>query len=506
MPDTYNRPAAPDAPSGLHRGAVGRLSLLGQSVASIGPSIGAAAFFPFAFAMAGNATWISVVIATAAILLVGTCIAYIARHRVSPGALYSYIPAGLRSAAAGYLSGIAGLTLGLAATFACVFGFGIYFDAFLQEANIGHLSSGQIAWIDVLAFLCAAGLSVLEIRISTRALLAVEMSLHDRHNRAAHRSPGPAPRRGNRQSTRSSCRAHGAEHPRYRPRRAVLHPRLRRFRKRRRAKQRSPQAAAQRAAGRRGQRPDRRRILFPQRLRAGSWASRAPDHLLADQAFPLASLGQIYHVEWLATIVALGVAVSFFSCMNAFCWNYAVRMALQISRDGLLPSALGRIHPRTGAPYVASGVAVVLVLAGFAVSVATVSQQTMFQDVSTFNGYLFSLLYLLVCLAAIGWVLQSPHRLVAIIIAGILGAASMGAEFYYSLVPFPAYPASVPLIVFLCVAGMLPPLSSPTAWCGCALSAAAARPLHVQSPADSGAAAGPAGQPDAGPRSSSAAG
>jgi len=497
MPDTYNRPAAPDAPSGLHRGAVGRLSLLGQSVASIGPSIGAAAFFPFAFAMAGNATWISVVIATAAILLVGTCIAYIARHRVSPGALYSYIPAGLRSAAAGYLSGIAGLTLGLAATFACVFGFGIYFDAFLQEANIGHLSSGQIAWIDVLAFLCAAGLSVLEIRISTRALLAVEIVSMTAITAlliavlAQHRGGV---------ISHQILAGHGAGIHGIVLGALFFILGFGGF----------ESAAALSSEARKPRRTVPLVVVASVLIVAGFFVLNAYVQVLgfqgtgsslADQAFPLAGLGQIYHVEWLATIVALGVAVSFFSCMNAF-MNYAVRMALQISRDGLLPSALGRIHPRTGAPYVASGVAVVLVLAGFAVSVATVSQQTMFQDVSTFNGYLFSLLYLLVCLAAIGWVLQSPRRLVAIIIAGILGAASMGAEFYYSLVPFPAYPASVPLIVFLCVAGAALLTYGVVRVCS---PAAAARPLHVQSPADSGAAAGPAGQPDAGPRSSSAA-
>ena len=54
MSDTFHNLPASDAPSGLHRGAVGRLSLLGQSVASIGPSVGAAAFFPFAFAEAGK--------------------------------------------------------------------------------------------------------------------------------------------------------------------------------------------------------------------------------------------------------------------------------------------------------------------------------------------------------------------------------------------------------------------------------------------------------------------
>ena len=497
MSDTNHHPPVSDALSGLHRGAVGRLSLLGQSVASIGPSIGAAAFFPFAFAEAGNATWISVLIATVAVLLVGTCIAYIARHRVSPGALYSYIPAGLRSAAAGYLSGIAGLTLGLAATFASLFGFGIYFDAFLQEANIGHLSSGQIAWIDILAFLCAAGLSVLEIRISTRALLAVEIVsmtaitalliavLAQHHGGVI---------------SHQILAGHGADVH------GVILGALFFI---------LGFGGFESAAALSGEARKPRRsvplvvvasvlivaVFFFLNAYVQVLGFQGTGSSLADQAFPLASLATAYHVTWLGTIVALGVAVSFFSAMNAF-MNYTVRMALQISRDGLLPPALGRIHPRTGAPYVAAGAAVVLVLAGFAVSIATVSQQTMFQDASTFNGYLFSLLYLLVCLAAIGWVLQQKHRLVAVIIAGILGAASMGAEFYYSFVPFPAYPANLPLTVFLCVAGAALLTYCVVRVCS---PATAARPLHVHSPAGPDAAAGLAGQPDADPKSSSAA-
>jgi amino acid transporter len=489
MPDTYHHPAASDTPSGLHRGAVGRLSLLGQSVASIGPSIGAAAFFPFAFAEAGNATWISVVIATVAVLLIGTCIAYIARYRVSPGALYSYIPAGLRSAAAGYLSGIAGLTLGVAATFASLFGFGIYFDAFLQEAHIGHPSSGQIAWIAVLAFLCAAGLSVLEIRISTRVLLAVEIISMTAIT--ALLIAVLAQYRGG-VISHQILAGHGAGVH------GVILGALffilgfGGF----------ESAAALSGEARTPRRSVPLVVVASVLIVAGFFVLNAYVQVLgfqgtgsslADQAFPLASLGQMYHVGWLATIVALGVAVSFFSAMNAF-MNYTVRMALQISRDRLLPAALGRIHPRTGAPYVAAGATVVLILVGFAVSALTVSQQTMFQDVSTFNGYLFSLLYLLVCLAAIGWVLQRAHRLAGIIVAGILGAASMGAEFYYSLVPFPAYPANVPLIVFLCVVGVALLTYGIVRVCS---PAAAARPLHAQAPEGADAPATPA---MAGPR------
>jgi amino acid transporter len=497
MSDTFHRPPAPDAPAGLHRGAVGRLSLLGQSVASIGPSIGAAAFFPFAFADAGNATWISVLIATVAVLLIGICIAYIARHRVSPGALYGYIPAGLRSAAAGYLSGFAGLILGLAATLSCMLGFGIYLGAFLQEAHLGQLSSGQIGWIDVLALLCAAGLSVLEIRVSTRTLLAVEIvsmaaitalliTVLAKHHGGVVSQQILAGNGSNIHGVilgalffilgfggfESAAALSGEART---PRRSVPVVVV---------------ASALIVAG-----------FFVLNAYVQVLGFQGTGASLADQAFPLASLGTEYHVAWLATIVALGVTVSFFSAMNAF-MNYTARMALQVSRDRLLPAALSRTHPRTGAPHIAAGTAAVLVLVAFAVSVAAVSQQTMFQDSSTANGYLFSLLYLLTCLAAIGWVLQRGRRLTALVLAGILGAASMGAEFYYSFVPFPAYPANVPLIVFLCVVGTALLTYGVVRVCS---PAVAARPLRTEPPAESGEASSLAGQPGTSPKASSAA-
>ena len=131
-------------------------------------------------------------------------------------------------------------------------------------------------------------------------------------------------------------------------------------------------------------------------------------------------------------------------------------MAYAIARDRLLPRHLGRAHSRTGAPHVA-----VAALTGMAVialvifTAADADQATVFGDVSTIAGYCFTLLYLLVSLAAIGWVLQQVTRPAAVIVAGVIGTAAMAVEFYYSFVPFPAYPASLPLIIFIGIVGAL---------------------------------------------------
>jgi amino acid transporter len=176
---------------------------------------------------------------------------------------------------------------------------------------------------------------------------------------------------------------------------------------------------------------------------------------LADQAFPLTALGDLYHVSWLSTLAALGVAISFFSALNAYI-NYTARMAFAAAKDRVLPSHFGRTHERTGAPHAAVVALVALVaLAPIIIGVTGTNQETAFGDFSTLAGYAFTLLYLLVSLAAIGWLVKQATRPLGVVAAGLLGALAMAVEFYYTLVPFPSYPASLPLIIFLCAVGTL---------------------------------------------------
>jgi amino acid transporter len=443
--------AAGPAPPDLKRGKIGTLSLLGQSVAGVGPSIGAAAFFTLAFADAGNATWISVVLAVVGVLAVGVCISYLARHHVSPGALYAFIPRGLKSGGVGILGAGIALTLGACATIGALFGFGLYAANFLSDAGIANLSPGQIAYLDLVFLVIAGLLAVLDIRISTRTLLVIEVLsmaaissllivVLARHPGGAFNS---AVATGRGSSIHGivlgavffilgfggfeSAAALGAEARR--PRRSV------------------PLAVLGSALV--------VALFFVVNAYVQVLGFTGTGQSLAAQAFPLTALAKLYHVEWLGTLVALGVAISFFSALNAFI-NYTARMAYAIARDRLLPRHLGRAHSRTGAPHVAvaalTGIAVIALVT---FTVAHADQATVFGDVSTIAGYCFTLLYLLVSLAAIGWALQQLTRPAAVIVAGVIGTAAMAVEFYYSFVPFPAYPASLPLIIFIGIVGGL---------------------------------------------------
>jgi hypothetical protein len=89
---------------GLRANVLSGLQVLGQSVAGIGPTIGAVSLIPLAFADAGYGAWLTVVIASIGVLAVGVCIARVAGSHFSSGALYNLVPQGL-GATVGFVTG-----------------------------------------------------------------------------------------------------------------------------------------------------------------------------------------------------------------------------------------------------------------------------------------------------------------------------------------------------------------------------------------------------------------
>src|SRR5580692_746476 len=75
---------------GLRREVLSPMETLAQSVSTIAPTATPAATIPLVYALAGNATWLAYVLATAAILLVAWCVGRFARYSSSPGSLYTY--------------------------------------------------------------------------------------------------------------------------------------------------------------------------------------------------------------------------------------------------------------------------------------------------------------------------------------------------------------------------------------------------------------------------------
>src|SRR5690242_7674190 len=69
---------------GLRTKVLGGLPVLGQSVAGIGPTIGAVSLIALVFADAGHGTWLTVLIASIGVLAVAICIAHVAGSHSPP--------------------------------------------------------------------------------------------------------------------------------------------------------------------------------------------------------------------------------------------------------------------------------------------------------------------------------------------------------------------------------------------------------------------------------------
>lgn len=143
---------------------------------------------------------------------------------------------------------------------------------------------------------------------------------------------------------------------------------------------------------------------------------------LAGDKAPLASTaGALWAPGF--TLLLIGAGISMLGYLQGNILGNS-RLLYALGRDGLLPAALGRVHPRTRVPHIGvivhAGVALALALSGDFATLALVS------------GGSVGLLYLLVCLAA--WRLQrvdsrtheTPMHLPGGPLIPLVGVAAMG--------------------------------------------------------------------------------
>jgi hypothetical protein len=156
MTDVVQQPATGGSPSaspqgggaGLKRNILTMPEVLTQSVANAAPSAAVSVLPAIAFASAGNAAWLTFVIATVAMVLIGYTVSVFARRFASAGSFYVYNTKALGSAG-GFASGWA-LVLGYVFTaMATTAGVAIYLGAFLGQ--IGIQGSSTIAILLMIA-------------------------------------------------------------------------------------------------------------------------------------------------------------------------------------------------------------------------------------------------------------------------------------------------------------------------------------------------------------------
>lgn len=434
---------------GLARHALSQVQVVAQSVGLIGPSLSAATLIPLTFAAAGDASWLTACIATVGMLAVAGIIGELARRHVSMGALYTLIPKGL-GPAGGLLAAGGLLVVALAGQTVNVIGFGTASAQFLNAAfGIGHSSRAEVAALALAGLLVATAVSLGGISVSTTVLLVLEglsmaaisallVVVLVRHGHIID----PAQLRLHGASVHGvliattfvvfafagfeSVTALGVEAKR--PRRTI------------------PLAMGGSVAvvG----------VFFVVNAYVQVLGFSGTGLRLASQAVPLGTLAAHDGVGWLGNIVLLGVTLSWFGVLCGWL-NYAPRPMLAMAREGVIP----RWFKRTGA----AGVPVTAMLCCAAtwlaislyLAIAGVNLQNAFSNISYLAGYGYTMLYLLVAMAAIGYALRHRFFRKWFIIAAVVAGAFMILAYWYSFDPLPAYPVSSFVYGFAAFVGLL---------------------------------------------------
>lgn len=144
---------------------------IAQSIANISPTLTPVLSIPLVVANAGNGTWLTYLIATLGLLLVGLNVASFAQRRASAGALYDYIFEGFGQGP-GFLGGWSMLAAYLSTAMALLVGFAIFV---VQILNQFHIHAPYLI-VEVAGLIIAATLAYKDIRLSSVTALIMEFS------------------------------------------------------------------------------------------------------------------------------------------------------------------------------------------------------------------------------------------------------------------------------------------------------------------------------------------
>jgi amino acid transporter len=175
---------------------------------------------------------------------------------------------------------------------------------------------------------------------------------------------------------------------------------------------------------------------------------------ITQSAAPLNDLAKGAGVSFLRYVIDLGIAIGFIAVTVA-ALTAVSRVLFNMSREGLLPSALGTVDDTHRVPHKALMLVGVLVTGTVVVSqVAGLTPVDILGYYGSIATYGFIVAYLIVSLAAVGYLRRLGEFKPVHLVPSLLGAAAMGAVLYYSVHPVPDYPYNIFPYVFL---GLLVP-------------------------------------------------
>ncbi|MDD2867465.1 APC family permease [Neomegalonema sp.] len=365
--------------------------VVAQSVAVIAPSTVPAAIIGLIFATAGNGTWLSFLLGMAGMMLIGGCINQFARRSASPGSLYTYIVQGL-GPTPGILGGWA-LMLGYILTgMSTLCGFAIIADLLLKQWT--GFSLGTVEW-----FVVGAGLTGYiasrNVRMSAKTMLFLEavallsvvtLGVLIWSYKGFALDPAQLKLEGASMSgvllgvvlvvfgfsgfESSTSLGDEAKDP------------LRSI----------PRSVTQSVV------VSGLFFIFSAYVVVFGFSGEAAD--LGRTEAPLHHLSQRYGLDWLGTVINVGILMSFFACTLAAI-NSTARILYSMSNHGLFFQALGEAHARNRTPHVAVFFSALLTLAlpvgAHLLGVSAFDAQGHFGTVASFG---FIVVYILIAVAA----------------------------------------------------------------------------------------------------------
>jgi amino acid transporter len=175
------------------------------------------------------------------------------------------------------------------------------------------------------------------------------------------------------------------------------------------------------------------------------------DIAVATSSAPLDDLAHALDLPGLGTLVALGTAISLFTCVVATMLA-ASRIAFALARQGNLPDVIGRLDRRSR-PIVGVGISAFLVM-GLTLALASFAKPLDIYDwLGTFGTYGCVIAYAMVCAAAPVYLrrsgdLRARHAIIAAVALALLGFVVFG-----SIYPVPAPPMNLLPWIFALLLG-----------------------------------------------------
>ena len=420
---------------GLAQKSMGPVEVLAQSVAAIAPSAVMATGPALIVLSAGSGTWLSYLFATITVLLIGYCVTQFSTRIASAGSLYSYVASSIGpipAFAAGW-----GLVIGYAMiAIVGVAGFGIYGGSLLSGLGIPGESTAVLLVLFAVGAVAAVAFASYGIKLSTRVSLVLEIFsvsallilfvvvLVDNGF----------------QVDSSQVRAEGSSFDgvTFGIVLAVLGFVGFESAASLGAEAKDPHRAIPRAVLGSG-------LMVGLMYMLATYASIVGLGVdgLGSSAAPMSALAESVGMGGFRSIIDIGVAASFFAVTIASV-NAAARVLYTMSREQVLPEALGRTHREHRTPHVATlSLLPVLTVIPIVMLLAGTSPLNVYAYTGTIGTFGYMTSYLLM---AIGMPVFLAHRGerrgIHLAAAGITAAALLYVV-YKNVVPAPPWPFNV---------------------------------------------------------------